>query len=109
MVGTVAPRRTSYPLPGRTIPRSHTPMTHRLPRGFLVPLLAVLAALGPATAAAQVPPNQQADMAVNAARKAYNDGNLPAARDLFKQFLAKFGNTPQATAARYGLALCLIN
>lgn len=60
------------------------------------------------TASAQVTPDQQAEMAVNAARKAYNDGNLPAAREQFKQVLAKFPNQ-QGTAARYGLALTFIN
>jgi cellulose synthase operon protein C len=59
-------------------------------------------------AAAQVSPDQQAEMAINAARKVYNDGNLPAARDQFKQVLAKFPNQ-QGTAARHGLALTFIN
>lgn len=68
---------------------------------------AVLAMLVPLVAAAQVSPNQQAEMAVNAARKAYNDGNLPAAREQFKQILAK--SPQQATAARYGLALTYIH
>jgi TolA-binding protein len=58
--------------------------------------------------AAQVPQDQQAEMAINAARKVYNDGNLPAARDQFKNVLAKFPNQ-QGTAARYGLALTLIH
>ncbi|MBX3400377.1 MAG: tetratricopeptide repeat protein [Gemmataceae bacterium] len=59
-------------------------------------------------AAAQVPPDQQAEMAINAARKLYNDGNLPAAREQFKQVLAKFPNQ-QGSAARHGLALTFIN
>ena len=58
---------------------------------------------------AQVPAEQQAEMAINAARKAYNEGNLPAAREQFKQFLLKFGGAPQATSARYGLALSFMN
>jgi cellulose synthase operon protein C len=58
---------------------------------------------------AQVPAEQQAEMAINAARKAYNEGNLPAAREQFKQFLQKFGGAPQATSARYGLALSFMN
>jgi TolA-binding protein len=73
-------------------------------------LIVVLAALaGAARLDAQVPPDKQAEMALNAARKAYNDGNPTAARDLFKQFLQKFGGHPQATAARYGLGLALGN
>src|SRR5688572_17174241 len=73
----------------------------------------VVVVLGTLTSAArlpaQVPPDKQAEMALNAARKAYNDGNPTAARDLFKQFLQKFGGHPQATAARYGLGLALIH
>lgn len=56
----------------------------------------------------QVSPDQQAEMAINAARKVYNEGNLPAARDQFKQVLAKFPNQ-QGTAARHGLALTFLN
>src|SRR5436305_4779202 len=111
MVGTVPAGRPSDHCPPAPSPvRSDTAMTRRPPRG---PVLLVALMLGTLTGAArlqaQVPPDKQAEMALNAARKAYNDGNLPAARDLFKQALAKFGTPPHATAARYGLALCLIN
>ncbi|QEL13808.1 tetratricopeptide repeat protein [Limnoglobus roseus] len=69
---------------------------------------ASLALLLPAFATAQVSPDQQAGMAINAARKAYNEGNLPAAREQFKQVIAKFPNQ-QGTAAKYGLALTFMN
>lgn len=62
----------------------------------------------PSSALAQVSPDQQAEMAINAARKVYNEGNLAAARDQFKQVLAKFPNQ-QGTAARHGLALTFLN
>ncbi|MGL4419755.1 MAG: tetratricopeptide repeat protein, partial [Gemmataceae bacterium] len=51
---------------------------------------------------------QQAEVALNAARKAHTEGNLPAARDLYKQFLAKHANMPGASAARYGLGVCAL-
>lgn len=57
---------------------------------------------------AQVSPEQQAELAISAARKAYNDGNIPAAREQFKQVLAKYPNL-QGTAARHGLGLTYIN
>ena len=71
-------------------------------RSLLILLLAASHAF------AQVTPDQQAEMAINAARKVYNEGNLPAARDQFKQVLAKFPNQ-QGTAARHGLALTFLN
>src|SRR5262249_26370933 len=57
---------------------------------------------------AQVPPDQAADMLLGSARKAYNERNYPFAADRFREFLQKFGGNPNAPAARYGLALTLI-
>jgi cellulose synthase operon protein C len=56
-----------------------------------------------------LPPDQQAEQQLNAARKIYNEGNLPAAQQQFQQILQKFANTPQANGARFGIALCLLN
>ncbi len=53
--------------------------------------------------------DQQAEVMLTAARKGYAEGNLPFARERFQDVVTKFGNTPQANAARFGLALCLIN
>jgi cellulose synthase operon protein C len=57
---------------------------------------------------AQVPPDQAADMLLGSARKAYNERNYPFAADRFREFLQKFGGNANAPAARYGLALTLI-
>src|SRR6516225_3306304 len=63
-----------------------------------------------ATAApAQVTPDQAADMLLGSARRAYNEKNYPFAADRFREFLAKHGGHKEANAARYGLALCLID
>jgi cellulose synthase operon protein C len=59
-------------------------------------------------AAAQITPDQQADMILNTARKAYNDKNHFFAAIKFREFISKFGNHKDAPAARYGLALVLI-
>src|SRR5581483_8559054 len=59
-------------------------------------------------AAWQVTPDQAADMVLNSARKAYTEKNYPFAVARFKEFLAKYGGHKNAPAARYGLALALI-
>jgi cellulose synthase operon protein C len=71
--------------------------------------LAVLLILaGTVPLAAQTNP-QAADMLLNSARRAYNEKNYPFAADRFREFLNKFGTHKEADAARYGLALCLID
>jgi TolA-binding protein len=70
---------------------------------------ASLGSLAQPTVRAQVPADQAADMLLNSARKAYNEQNLPFAATKFSEFLQKFGNHPQASAARYGLALCYVD
>src|ERR1043165_2949097 len=57
---------------------------------------------------AQITPDQQADMLLNAARKAYNEKNHAFAATKFREFLSKFAGHKYAPAARYGLALALI-
>lgn len=56
--------------------------------------------------AQQTTPDQQADMILNSARKAYNERNYPFATTRFKEFLQKFGGHKDANSARYGLAIC---
>jgi len=68
-----------------------------------------LAAARPAFAQQALPPEQQADKAVAAGQKAYNEGNFAVARERFQEVVTKFGNTPSANAARYGLALAYVN
>jgi TolA-binding protein len=72
------------------------------------PVLLAVALLA-APAAAQPPPDRSADAALNAARKLYNDGHVPAARDAFRQFLRKYPGDRRAADARYGLGLCLLH
>lgn len=71
----------------------------------------ILAILAPTTLSAQqpLPPEQQAEKAVAAGQKAYNEGNFGVARERFQEVVTKFANTPQANAARYGLALSYVN
>ena len=57
----------------------------------------------------QVPADQAADMLLNSARKAYNERNYPFAAARFREFLAKYGGHKNAPAARYGLALALLD
>ncbi len=77
-----------------------------MPRRLVVLAVGLLAT--PLLAQQPLPPDVQADALVNAGRKAYTDGNLAAARDRFQETVTKFGNTPAAAAARYGLALTLV-
>src|SRR5262249_26248436 len=69
--------------------------------------LAVLL-LGASIASAQLTPDQQADMLLNSARKAYNEKNHAFAAGKFREFLQKFGGHKEAPTARYGLALALL-
>ncbi len=82
--------------------------THRGPtrRLCLLALAGLLAAAAPAPA--QVSAEQAAQMLLNSARKAYNEKNHAFAADRFREFLAKFGGHKEANAARYGLALALL-
>ncbi len=68
-----------------------------------------LALTAPALAQQALPPEQQAEKAVAAGQKAYTDGNFGVARERFREVVTKFGTTPQAAAARYGLALAYVN
>ncbi len=63
------------------------------------------------TASAQqpMPPERQAEAALAAGQKAYNEGNLSVAAQRFQEVVQKFGSTPSASAARYGLGLVYLN
>jgi TolA-binding protein len=52
---------------------------------------------------------QAAALLLNSAQKAYNEKNYPFATDKFREFLAKYATHKNAPAARYGLALCLLD
>ena len=76
---------------------------------FRPSLLALALATGLAgPLAAQMSSDQAAALMLSSARRAYNDRNYSFAAARFREFLAKFGGHKQAPAARYGLALCLI-
>jgi hypothetical protein len=73
------------------------------------PLLAALAlAVVASPALAQGNADQAADMLLLSARKAYNDKNQGFAVGQFREFLNRFGGHRNASAARYGLALALL-
>jgi TolA-binding protein len=76
----------------------------RLRAGVTLAVLAWLAA----PAVAQVSPEQAADMVLASARKAYNERQHAFAVTRFREFLSRFGNHRGAPAARYGLALALL-
>jgi TolA-binding protein len=75
-------------------------------RNGLAVFLATLTLAAPT--AAQVTPEQVADMVLASARRAYNDKNYPFAATRFREFLAKHGNHKEAPTAHYGLALTLL-
>src|SRR5262245_42522449 len=77
-------------------------------RSLLHPLLFALLLCSPSTALAQADQDQAATLLLDGARRAYNEKNLPVAAARFREFLTKYGNHKDAPAARYGLALCLI-
>jgi TolA-binding protein len=59
--------------------------------------------------AGQMPQDQAAQMLLDSARRAHNEKNYTFARDRFREFLQKYGGHKEANAAKYGLALCLID
>ncbi len=61
------------------------------------------------TVAAQPTADQQAEMLLNAGRKAYVDANPQFAAEKFREFLSKYGGHKEANSARYGLGLALLD
>lgn len=66
--------------------------------------------LHPASLWAQAPlkPEEQAALVINAGNKAFNEKQYNVAADRFREYIQKFGNQKDATAARYGLGLTLL-
>lgn len=85
-------------------------MSYRgLDRAGVFVLLALWAAVFPNLSLAQAPtPDEQAVQLLDAARRAYNDRNLPFAADKFRQFLQQFANHKDAHHARLGLGLAIL-
>jgi len=78
----------------------------KLPRLTLA--VALLAGWAVPTASGQVPADQQAEMILNSARKAFNEKTYPVASARFREFLAKFAARKEAPAVRYELAQSLL-
>lgn len=70
--------------------------------------IVALLLLWPAAVWAQLTPDQQADMLLQSARRAFNEKNHAFAVTRFREFLQKFGGHREAPSARYGLALALL-
>ncbi len=73
-----------------------------------VALILVLAGTLAAAWGGELSQDEQAMLVLNSARKAYNEGNYPFAIERFREFLQRFGGHKEATAARYGTGLALL-
>ncbi|VTS02090.1 tetratricopeptide repeat protein [Tuwongella immobilis] len=74
-------------------------------RGLLGLLLFVAGPVIPVTAQSA---NSEAEQMLDAARRAANEQNYPFAATKFREYLQKFGNTPQAPLARYGMVQAML-
>jgi TolA-binding protein len=72
--------------------------------GFALAFLIATTAWAPA----QLKPDQAADMLLGSARRGYNEKNYAFARDRFREFISKYGNHKEVNAARYELAITLL-
>ena len=54
-------------------------------------------------------PDQVAEMLLSSARKGYNEKQYSFAQARFREFLQKFGGHKEASAARYGLGLAILD
>src|SRR4051794_18541011 len=101
---TIPPRRPALPSRRPPSSASREPRVRRQESALMSAAIrlasgCVLALALTAAAAAQAPtPDQQAEMALAAGRKAYNDGNPPFAAEKFREFLQKFGGHKDAQA-----------
>ena len=77
-------------------------------RALAAALVAVLWAAPAAAEAQQLQPQEAAMMALNSARRAYNDKKYAFAAQRFREFLQRYRGHKEAPAARYGLALSLL-
>lgn len=78
-------------------------------RGWFVGLLSAGMLVLVNDGQSQNPADAQAEQLLQAARKAYNEGNASFAADRFREYLQKFGGHKEAVAARYGLGLALLD
>ena len=85
---------------GRTLRRLRNPARLAVPPSFSGP---------PPCRREQVAPDQAADMLLTSAKTAYNAKDYVFAAGRFREFLAKFADNKDAVAARYGLALALLD
>lgn len=92
-----------HPNPGKIPSMRYSPAISAWLFAITLSLLVGSHALG------QMTPQQQAELLLNSARKAYNDKNYAFAAGKFREFLSKFPADKEAPAARYGLALALID
>ncbi len=77
---------------------------------FRIAVFAAAFCLGSATRAADpITPDQAADMMLTSAKTAFNAKEYAFAAGRFREFMAKYGGHKDAPAARYGLALSLID
>ncbi|MEK6262692.1 MAG: tetratricopeptide repeat protein [Planctomycetota bacterium] len=70
--------------------------------------LAMVATEATAWGQAALKPEEMAAQIVNAANKAYNEKQFPAAIERYREYLKTYSNQKDVTLARYGLALCLL-
>ncbi len=75
--------------------------------GFTTLTLALLT--GALAAQQPMSPDQQAEQALTAGQKAYNQGDFATAGQRFAEVVAKFANTRSASGARFGQALIQFN
>ncbi|MBI5758407.1 MAG: tetratricopeptide repeat protein [Planctomycetales bacterium] len=71
-------------------------------------VVCLLATGTPLFGQAALTPDEQAALLLASARKAYNEQTYPFAVEKFREFVQKFGGHKDANAARFGLALALL-
>jgi len=74
-----------------------------------LPVVGLLSIPITAIAQQQLPPEEQAAILLNAARRAYNDRNFPQAAAQFREYTQKFGGMKDVASAWYGLGLSLLD
>ncbi len=75
---------------------------------FLFLILSIWVASAGVLSAQQLTPDEQAIQLLDAARRAFNEGNQPFAADKFRQFLKQSAGHKDAHHARLGLGMALI-
>lgn len=75
----------------------------------VIPCVLVMLCSWSSFGSAQMTQDQAVALLMNSARKAYNEKDYPFATARFREMLARYSGHPEAPAARYGLALVLID